>query len=237
MFARHLSITEPRTEIPPTGMFSLPRRPAPYIYTEVEVRSLLMAMLALRPTKRLRRWTYHCVFGLLAVTGLRLGEALRLKRDDVDLDQGLLTIRDTKFGKSRIVPVHLTTVTALRDYVRRRDCHHARAAGSYFFTADRGGRIFPQTIHLAFCAVSRQIGLRHPDADSGPRIHDLRHSYAVAILLRWYRSGDAVEQLLPVLSTFLGHSKTRDTYWYLSACPELMELAARRLDARWESPS
>jgi len=236
-FARHVSITEPRTEIPPTGMLAPTRRRAPYIYSEAQVRSLLEAMLSLPPAASLRRWSYYAVFGLLAVTGLRISEALRLKRDDVDLDSGVLTIRDTKFGKSRIVPIHATTIAVLTDYAARRDAHRQRRASAYFFTGDQGGRIYYQGIHLAFCAVSRQIGLRHGDAATGPRIHDLRHRYAVSTLLRWYRAGDDVEQRLPQLSTYLGHSHVRDTYWYLSACPELMEHAALRLEARWEMMS
>lgn len=235
-FARHLSFAEPRTEIPPTGILAQPRRPPPHIYSEQEIASLLGAMLGLAPAQGLRRWTYYSLFGLLAVTGLRIGEALRLKRDDVDLDAAILIIRDTKFGKSRLVPIHPTTVAALVDYAGRRDARHSRCHAAYFFTGEHGGPLHHQNIHLVFCALSRQIGLRHPDAD-GPRIHDLRHRFAVCTLLRWYRSGDDVERLLPVLSTWLGHTHTRDTYWYLSACPELMEHAAQRLEARWEAAS
>ncbi len=236
-FARHVSITEPRTQIPPAGLFPLLRRPAPHLYSKTELGSLLEAMLALPPAKGLRRWTYYCVIGLITVTGLRFGEALRLKRGDVDLDQGLLTIRETKFGKSRIVPVHPTTAVVLQDYAARRDCHRQRCRSTHFFTGEHGGGLYQQNLHLVFCRVSRQIGLRSLEADKGPRIHDLRHSFAVATLLRWYRTGADVEQLLPALSTFLGHTHTRDTYWYLSACPELMEHASRRLEARWETLS
>ncbi|MCP3733240.1 tyrosine-type recombinase/integrase [Sphingomonas sp. MG17] len=235
-FARHLSCTEPRTDIPPAGIVRSTPRPAPYIYTELEIAGLLDAMRALTPATRLRRWTYHYLFGLLAVTGLRVGEALRLKRDDVDLDTGILTIRETKFGKSRIVPISPSTVAALNDYVTRRNARRCRSAGLHFFTGEHGGQLYHQNIHLVFCAVSRQLGLR-PGSGGGPRIHDLRHSFAVNMLLRWYRAGEDVEQLLPVLSTYLGHSHTRDTYWYLSACPELMEHAVHRLETRWEGVS
>lgn len=236
-FARHLSCTEPRTEIPPGGIVRAMPRPSPHIYTELEICSLLDAMLALQPVTRLRRWTYYYLFGLLAVTGMRIGEAFRLKRNDVDLDTGILTIRETKFGKSRIVPIAPSTVAALNDYVTRRDARRCRAASVHFFTGEHGGPLYHQNIHLAFCAVSRQIGLRPEPGGGGPRIHDLRHSYAVNTLLRWYRAGEDVERLLPVLSTYLGHSHTRDTYWYLSACPELMEHAAHRLETRWEGVS
>lgn len=236
-FARHLACTEPCTEVPPTEILRQPRRHTPYIYTEQEIDALLDAMLMLPPAKGLRRWTYHYMFGLLAVTGLRIGEALRLKQDDVDLGAGVLTIYDTKFGKSRLVPIHPTTIAALTDYIDRRDARPSRATGVHFFAAERGGQIYHQHAHRAFCLASRRIGLKPPPGQGGPRIHDLRHSYAVGTLLRWYRADEDVEQRLPILSTYLGHTHTRDTYWYLSACPELMEHAARRLDARWEQVS
>lgn len=237
-FARHLSSTEPRTQIPPTNILAARQRRTPYIYTDQEIGSLLDAMLTVRSAKGLHRWTYYCIFGLLAVTGLRIGEALRIKCDDVDLDAGLLTIRDTKFGKSRLVPVHSTTVAVLTDYAKRRDALCSTPISPTFFVGEQGRALNHSAIYLIFCTVTRQLGLRHPgDAYRGPRIHDLRHSYAVATLLRWYRAGDDVEQRLPTLSTYLGHSHIRCTYWYLSACPELMEHAARRLDARWEQAS
>lgn len=237
-FARHLSSTEPRTQIPPTDMLAARQRRTPYIYTDQEIRSLLDAMLAVCSTKGLHRWTFYCIFGVLAVTGLRIGEALRIKRDDVDLDGGLLAIRDTKFGKSRLVPIHSTTVAVLTDYAKRRDALFATPISPTFFVGEQGRALNHSAIHLIFRTVARRLGLRRPgDAYLGPRIHDLRHSYAVATLLRWYRAGDDVEQRLPILSTYLGHSHTSSTYWYLSACPELMEHAARRLDARWEQAS
>lgn len=236
-FARHLASTDPRTQIPPTGILAQTRRPAPHIYSEQEIASLLGAMLALPPAKGLRRWTYYCLLGLLSVTGLRINEALHLNRDDVDLDTGILTIRDTKFGKSRLVPIHPTTVDVLVDYARRRDVQRCRRISRYFFTGEHGGHLHHQNIHLVFCRLSRQIGLRHSDAARGPRIHDLRHRFAVCTLLRWYRTSEDVERLLPILSTYLGHSHTRDTYWYLSACPELMAHAVHRLEARWEAAS
>jgi integrase len=237
-FARHLSSTEPRTQIPPTGILASRRRRTPYIYTDQEIRALLDAMLALPSAKGLHCWTYHCIFGLLAVTGLRVGEALRLTLNDVDLDAGVLTIRETKFGKSRAVPIHSTTVAMLTDYARCRDAQRFTPVSPTFFVGEQGRPLPYCAIYLVFRTVSRQIGLRHlDDAYSGPRIHDLRHSYAVATLLRWYRDGEDVEQRLPVLSTYLGHSHTSGTYWYLSACPELMDHAARRLETRWETLS
>lgn len=238
VFARHLSSTEPSTEIPPTDLLAARPRRTPYIYTDLEVGHLLNAMLAVRSAKGLHRWTYYCIFGLLAATGLRIGEALRLTHGDVDLGAGLLTIRDTKFGKSRLVPIHSTTAAVLTDYAKRRDALFSRPISPTFFVGEQGHAVKHSSAHLVFRDVARQIGLRHPgDAYHGPRIHDLRHSYAVATLLRWYRTGEDVEQRLPVLSTYLGHSHVSCTYWYLSACPELMEHAAQRLDARWEQSS
>lgn len=237
-FARHLSSTEPRTEIPPWGILRSSRRRTPYIYTDQEIGSLLDAMLAVHSAKGLHRWTFYCIFGLLAVAGLRVGEALRLKRDDVDLDAGILTIHASKFGKSRIIPIHPTTMSVLADYARRRDVQWPTPVSPTFFIGEQGRALNYSAMILVFRTVARQISLRQPgDAYGGPRIHDLRHSYAVATLLRWYRGGEDVEQRLPVLSTYLGHSHVGSTYWYLSACPELMGHAARRLEARWEALS
>lgn len=232
-FARHLHSIEPRTEVPETGVLPALRRSKPYIYSDEEIRRLLSAALALPPVNGLRRWTYHCLFGLLAVTGLRISEALALRCDDVDLVHGILTVRDTKFGKSRLVPLHPTTRRMLVHYARRRDAHLRRPRSPYFFVAERGGQLLLQYVHRVFWRLSRQIGLRGTSDHTGPRLHDFRHRFAVETLLRWYRSGQSVELLLPVLSTYLGHTCIRDTYWYLSACPELMGHAARRLEARW----
>jgi integrase len=158
-----------------------------------------------------------------------------LERDDVDLDTGVLTVRLTKFGKSRLVPLHPTTSAALRSYVNRRDAHLGPRCGSTFFVAEQGGRLLHQYVHRVFWRLSREIGLRRPGDHNGPRVHDFRHRFAIRTLLDWHREGKNVEQQLPALSTYLGHACVRDTYWYLSACPELMEEAARRLDRRWEA--
>jgi integrase len=148
---------------------------------------------------------------------------------------GVLTVRLTKFGKSRLVPLHPTTSAALSSYANRRDAHLGPRCGSTFFVAEQGGRLLHQYVHRVFWRLSREIGLRHAGDHSGPRVHDLRHRFAIRTLLDWHRQGKNVEQQLPALSTYLGHACVRDTYWYLSACPELMEEAARRLDRRWEA--
>jgi len=234
-FARHVANLDPRTEVPPVGILPGWKRAKPYVYSDPEIDALLAAALALPPEGGLRRWTYHTLFGLIAATGMRLSEAMGLDRDDVDLDTGVLTVRLTKFGKSRLVPLHPTTCAALRSYANRRDAHLGPRCGSTFFVAEQGGRLLHQYVHRVFWRLSREIGLRRAGDRTGPRVHDFRHRFAIRTLLRWYREGIDVEQQLPVLSTYLGHTCVRDTYWYLSACPELMEEAARRLDRRWEA--
>jgi integrase/recombinase XerD len=146
-----------------------------HIYSDAEIAALLVAALELPPANALRRWTYHCLFGLIAVAGLRHSEALNLCRDDVDLDQGVLTIRQSKFGKSRLVPLHPTTIAVLRDYSARRDAHLAPPRSLYFFVTEQGGHLLHQYVHRVFWRLSRQIGLRQK-GHNGPRIHDLRQN-------------------------------------------------------------
>ncbi len=234
-FARHIANIDPTTQVPPAGLLPGLKRAKPYIYSDAEIDALLAAALSLPPTGGLRRWTYHYLFGLIAGTGLRLSEAISLERDDVDLEAGVLTVRSTKFGKSRLIPLHPTTRKALRDYAERRDAQFASRCSPHFFVAERGGPLLHQYVHRVFWRLSREIGLRRPGDRTGPRVHDLRHRFAVQTLLVWYREGTDVEKKLPALSTYLGHTCVRDTYWYLSACPELMQEAARRLDQRWEA--
>jgi integrase len=211
------------------------KRAKPHVCNDEEIDALLAAALALPPEDGLRRWTYHYLFGLIAVTGIRLSEAISLERDDANLEAGVLTVRQTKFGKSRLIPLHPSTSAALRTYAERRDAHLGSRCGPHFFVAERGGRLLHQYVHRVFWRLSRETGLRRPGDHSGPRVHDFRHRFAIRTLLGWYREGMDVEQQLPALSTYLGHAYVRDTYWYLSACPELMQEAARRLDQRWEA--
>jgi integrase len=232
-FARYLSSIEPRTEVPPTGLLPGLSRANPYLYTETEITKLLEAALQLSPPNGLRRWTYYCLFGLLAVSGLRISEALMLRREDVDLEEGVLKVVSTKFGKSRLVPIHATTQQVLTDYARRRDSLLWPPRSPYFFVAEQGGRLLLQYVHRVFWNLSQQTGLRGSKDHTGPRIHDFRHRFAVETLLSWYRAEKNPHLLLPVLSTYLGHSNVRDTYWYLSACPALLGQAVRRLETRW----
>jgi len=237
-FARYWSATDPQTQIPPVGLLPFRyQRPTPYIYTNDEIRRLLMAAKNLPSPIGLRPWTYSTLFGLLSVTGLPISEAIALNREDVDFKQNLLTIRFTKFSKSRLVPIHRSTTHQLKQYARQRDRVHPRAMTSRFFVSDHGKPLTDCMVRWTFVKLSRQIGLRKPSDRFGPRLHDLRHRFAVTSLLHLYRMGVDVEQRLPVLSTYLGHAHVTDTYWYLSAVPELLALTKTRLEKRWEAQS
>jgi len=238
-FAEYLRTTDPRTEVPPADL--LPgkiRRPQPYIYSDDELLRLLRAAEALPSPTGLRAWTYVTLLGILAVTGMRHGEALALDRGDVDLDAGVLTIRRSKCRKARLVPVHATTCEQLERYARCRDRVHRTPRSDAFLVSERGLRLVQATTQHTFVVLSRQIGLRAPARSHGhgPRLHDLRHRLAVTTLMRWYRAGMAVDPKLPVLATYLGHTKVSDTYWYLSAVPELMQLAIARLERKGRTP-
>jgi integrase len=178
---------------------------------------------------------YYCLFGLLSVTGLRLGEARNLELQDVDLEAGVLTVRGTKFGKTRLVPLHASTCRVLAEYLVRRQGHWAgRPVSSYWFVSSWGNRLDNAQIHRAFYALSRQIGLRGASDRHGPRLHDLRHRFATSTLVNWYRSDQDPQRLLPLLSAYLGHVHVADTQWYLEGSPELMREAMCRLERCWE---
>lgn len=238
-FARYRSATDPRTQIPPLGLLPFrPQRARPYLYSDGEISHLLQAALGM--THRfergaLRPWVFHCLFGLLSVSGLRLGEALNLELRDVDLESAILTIRGAKFGKDRLVPLHASTCKVLKRYLVRRSRHWAdRPVSSYLFVSSRGTRLDGGEVHRTFYSLSRQIGLRGPSDSHGPRLHDMRHRFASNTLVRWYQSDQDPERLLPVLSAYLGHVHVEDTQWYLNASPELMREAMRRLEHCWE---
>lgn len=235
-FARYRSATDPRTEIPAEGLLPFrPKRARPYLYTDDEINALLRAALNLPPRRTLRPWTYHCLFGLLNVSGMRIGEARNLKLPDVDLKAAVLTIRGAKFGKSRLVPLHDSSRDILADYITRRERFFKRQPiSSYLFVSSRGNRLDIGDIHRTFYLLSRRIGLRGLTDSRGPRLHDMRHRFAVNTLLQWYRADEDVERRLPILSTYLGHVHVADTFWYLSAWPELMREAMIRLERRWE---
>ena len=230
-FARYARGADSRHEVPPQGLLPRPcHRARPYIYSDAEIASLIDAARELSGRTGLRPCTYSTLLGLLAATGMRPSEPLQLDRNDVDLASGVLTVRCGKFGRPRYIPVHESTRQVLSRYADRRDhlCPHATSPG--FFLSERGTRIRDYTLRRTFAKLSRQVGLRGPADSRGPRLHDLRHRFAVKTLVRWYRDGMDVECHLPRLTTYLGHAGVKDTYWYLTATPELLELAARRLD-------
>ncbi len=228
-FARYLHALDPACEIPPIELLPASKyRPAPYLYRDEEIVALMTAAGGLRPP--LRAATFQTLIGLLACTGLRIGEAIRLDREDFDPATQLLTIRDSKFGKSREVLLHPSTVHALLDYGETRDrlCPHPKERS--FFITTRGTRLCHPTIYAPFRALLDQIGATHHSPSRRVRIHDLRHSFAVKTLLGWYRDGGDVASRMPLLSTYMGHVDPAATYWYLSAAPELLHLAAERLE-------
>ena len=231
-FAIWHSATEPRTEIPPAGL--LPhryRRKPPHIYSDAEIEKLLRETQQLPSPNGLRARTYTTLFGLLVATGMRVNEALALDGADVDLERGILHIRRTKFGKSRYVPVHASTVEALKKYVRVRDRLFPVPLTPAFFISAKGKRITEWIARYTFAKLSQRIGLRASAKGHGrgPRLQDMRHRFAARTLIRWYRAGFDVERELPKLSTYLGHVHVNDTYWYLEAVPELLQLATDRM--------
>ena len=246
-FARHYLAADPTTEIPPLGL--LPggsKRARPYLYSEAEIQRLLEGANEYPSWNRFpgpwwsrfQAQTFSCIFGLLTVTGMRIGEVLNLRPGDIDWTEGVLTIRHAKFDKSRLVPLHATTVKALAIFVQHRDRFFAQLPSqpelSHLFVTSRGTKLCVTHVNRVFLIISRQIGLRAPEARRGPRLHDLRHRFAILALLRWYRQGEKPDRLLPVLSTYLGHTHVSDTYWYLSSTPELMRAAGQLLERRWK---
>jgi integrase len=229
-FAVHVRALDPRTEVPATDLigYRKPRR-TPYLYTDADVQAVMRECARLRGP--LASATYATLFGLLAVTGMRVGEAIALDRSDVDEHHQLLVIRHSKFNKSREVPLHASTIEALQVYSGKRDRRRRRAKSPSFFVSHAGTRLWAQNVWERFSRLRRWARL--PSRPRPPCIHDLRHSFAVATLLRWYREGDDVEAKLPLLSTYLGHVSPSTTYWYLTAAPELLGLAAQRLERAW----
>ncbi len=239
LFAQYWRATDSRTEVPALGLLRARyQRKRPYIYSEDEIMRLMDAAARLPSQTGLRAQTYVTLLGLLTVAGLRISEAIALDREDVDLEGGILTIRRTKFGKTRLVPIHRSTKLALCRYARFRDRVHPTPRTRSFFVGETGARVVKNTAEDTFVHLSRRIGLRGPEGrhGHGPRLHDLRHRWAVDTMLRWYRAGVDVERHLPQLSTYLGHTHVSDTYWYLTAVPELMSLAMSLLERDRTSP-
>jgi integrase/recombinase XerD len=234
-FATYLHALDPRCEVPPTGL--LPegrRRVPPHIYTAQEITGLMHESRQLRPS--LRAATIETVLGLLVVTGMRSGEAVRLNRGDVDLEAGRLRIIATKFNKSRELALHPTTVEALEGYASLRDRSWPQSTTVGFFVSGRGRRLSQSSLNHTFAELVSRAGLEPPPGSRTrrPRLHDARHSFAVATLIRWYRTGQDVQALLPALSAQLGHVDPASTYWYLTGVPELLALANARAQATRE---
>ena len=230
-FAQYVSAIEPRTEVPAQKLIPWQfRRNDPFHYTEQNVLQLIGAARQIAPSYKIKGITLGVLLGLLAVTGMRVGEALALDCADIDFTRALLMVRRGKGNKSRLVPLHPSTVQALQQYKDVRDEIYPRLVNPSFFVWEGGVRLLHHTAHHWFVVAAGQVGLRKPGDSPAPRLHDLRHYFAVRTLLNWYRSDVDVEAHLPELATFLGHVHVRDTYWYLSAVPELLMLAT----LRWE---
>jgi integrase/recombinase XerD len=230
-FARHMSGIDPATEVPPLGLVTFRRSwRQPFIYSEADILALMSGMPGLVPSP-LRAATFQTMIGLLAATGMRIGEVIALKRADIDWDEGVAVVRAAKFDKSRELPLDSTTVHALAAYAAVRDRLVVKPPSPAFFLSSKGTPIFYSDFSVKFRELVRISGVGAGSAVR-PRVHDLRHSFAVNTLIRWHREDRDVGALLPRLSTYLGHLTPGHTYWYLSAAPELLALAAARLEKR-----
>jgi integrase len=229
-FATWLATIDPDAQVPPAQLIpSRKLRATPYLYANVEIAALIAAAGSLRFP--LRTATYQTLVGLLAVTGMRVGEAINLDRGDIDLDAGVLTIREAKHGKSRLIPLHHTTVQALRGYLQLRDHLLPRPSTDAVFISPAGTRLLYCNVHATWKRLAASAGLRPRSAACRPRIHDLRHSFTVRSLLDAYQAGRDGQATLALLATWLGHVDPAATYWYLTASPELMAAAGQRLEA------
>lgn len=237
-FARYHSAKDPRTEIPPEGLlpYNYRRRP-PFIFTDDNISHLIGAAEKLPSSNGLQAVTFSTLFGLLAVTGMRVSEPIALNREDVDLEQGILTIRYTKFGKSRLVPLHDSTIEVLRRYDRLRNDVFPRSKTPRFFVSEHGANLSVWFVRHMFKKLLNQIGLQGATDGKKPRLHDLRHRFAIRTLIDWYRTDVDAEQRMPELSVYLGHGSVINTYWYLSSVPELLQLATLRMENTKGGPS
>ncbi len=234
-FARYRIGADPKTEIPPLGLLKFrSQRARPYLYSDDEICRLLKAAMKIESPHKLQPHTYHCLFGLLAVSGLRLGEAVNLQPQDVNWSEGFLTIRGAKFGKTRLVPVHPSTLVVLRKYANMRDRTFRGRLLPAFLVTSQGTKLEKTNLSRIFRELSREIGIRRAGVRNGPRLHDFRHRFAIETLLRWYRRAESVPKLMPVLSTYLGHSNVSGTYWYLGSTPKLIAAASKLIENRWK---
>ena len=228
-FAAHLRAIDPATEVPSADLLPWqPCRATPYLYSDEDVTRLMVEAARLRTPHRIA--TYQTLIGLLAVTGMRVGEAIALDRGDFDSINGFLTVRKGKFGKSRELPLHSSTVDALRHYLRRGDRPRSGVSTPALLVSTAGTRLLYTNVHYTFHQLVCRAGLKPRSTSCRPRLHDLRHSFAVRTVLDGYRSAGDPGARLALLTTYLGHVAPGNTYWYLSAAPELLELAATRLE-------
>lgn len=239
-FAAWLQALDPRTQVPPLRLLPAAyRRPPPHIYSDGELADLMAAAGQLPSASGLRGATYKTLLGLLAATGLRPGEARALDVGDVDLVDGVLTIRSSKFGKSRIVPLDVSAHAALVAYAKFRDRARPRRETPAFLVTAQGLRLSGSAIRWTFARLCEIVGLRpcqHPRRSGrGPRLHDIRHTFATRRLIEWYRAGLHVDHLVLHLSTYLGHSSPAETYWYIQSVPDLLNLATERLESAPQS--
>jgi len=235
-FAAYLHGADPSAQVPPAGLIRRGNdRATPYLYSDAEISAVIAAAGTLRP--RFRAATYQALVSLLAASGVRIGEALALDCDAHNANDGVLIVRDSKFGKTRLVPLHPSATAALTRYSALRDGQHPRPAAPALFLSTAGTRLLHSNVSLTFSKLTAQAGLTRRSASCRPRIHDVRHSFAVATVLGWYRDGADVAAMMPRLSTYLGHADPKHTYWYLSAAPELMALAGDRLHAHLNGES
>ncbi|MGH3615021.1 MAG: tyrosine-type recombinase/integrase [Pseudonocardia sp.] len=228
-FARHLKTLDPACQVPPTDLLPVRyQQPTPHLYSQSEIEGLVHAAGLLAAP--LQAATYQALIGLLVVSGLRVGEAVGLDTGEVDLDAGLLRVVNGKFGTSRQVPLHPSAAAMLREYSGRRDQLCPTPVTRGFFVSTTGTRLLVGGVDRVFTQLLALAGISTPPGRRRPRVHDLRHSFAVATLLDWYRDGVDVQARLPLLSTFLGHVAPASTWWYLHATPELLALAAQHLE-------
>ena len=234
-FARYLKQYEPDTEVPEEQVFGPePGRIAPHIFHENEIVDLLAAAHRLEPQESIRPATYETLFGLMAATGLRVSEAIHLHDHDVDLKHGMLTIRQTKFAKSRQLPLHPSTTDALARYRRQRVQHVPVTADMPFLISSRGKRLgqplSERQAHRVFNTLRDSLGWINRGAHAAPRLHDLRHTFAVRRMMLWHSDGTDIDQMMLALSTYMGHAEIFYTYWYLTAVPELIALAGGKFE-------
>jgi integrase/recombinase XerD len=237
-FARYCSAIDSTSEVPPIDILSISyQRRTPYIFTEQDIKKLLLAPAQSSVKNCFFAQTLSCLFGLLSVTGLRIREALNLTMDDVDLQTGILTVRNTKFNKSRLLPLHSTTINVLVNYQEQRKKFLGKELSSNWFVGRHRKPLGYYCVKYHFDNLLASLELSGQPQSRKPHLHDFRHYFALSVLINWYRNGEDVQRQLPILSTYLGHVETSDTFWYLTACPGLMSEAKKRLELHWEKQS